>query len=268
MAEQKTDPKPGTPEYDQKMREVVDKANTPPDKPNELPVTPMPEGGHAKFYDAKTGAYNWQGHAQELQYQLTQKAGKKDDPPPKEEPPADGDVDAGDIITRAGLKVEDLNQQLANTGKLDNAAKAALVKVGVPESMIDEYVGLISFRLAETKRQALEYAGGQEAWTQLDTWATQNLPPEDKDKINRMLASPDWKDAIDLLKTKRSKADPLRNEGKLNTGGTGTPKVEAYASREQMKVDMRDPRYKTDGNFRAMVAAKLRVSNFDNEPRA
>ena len=43
-------------------------------------IPALPETGSDKFYDAKTGAYNWEGHAKEAEFKLSQKPAEVETP--------------------------------------------------------------------------------------------------------------------------------------------------------------------------------------------
>jgi hypothetical protein len=252
---------PGTPEYDAHMVAITIGKAAPG-------VSAMPATGVEKFYDAKTGVYNWEDHAKEAEFKLA--GGKKPDAPGddkagrgleigKDDKPGEGDVK--DIVTAAGLKLETLQDEIRADGKLTDTSKAALLKQGVPEALLDEYVGLLSTHMASQATSALEQAGGQDGWNRLSGWAKENLPANEVDAYNKMLNGPDWAVAIDTLKTKMSAATGVAAEGKLLSGdiSSGGSQV-AFKSQAEITEAMKDPRYQTDEAYRRNVAARIAIS--------
>ncbi|MGH2619836.1 MAG: hypothetical protein ACRDHG_04610, partial [Anaerolineales bacterium] len=77
----------------------------------------MPDGGFAKFWDASKAAYNWEGHARELAWKLSNKADSKADP--KAPNPAAtkgevGDTEAAKVAAAAGVNMDAINDAIAS----------------------------------------------------------------------------------------------------------------------------------------------------------
>jgi hypothetical protein len=265
-------PKPGSPEYNAMM---VARAEAGTGQPSEGGTDPavttsipaMPEGGFEKFYDKKTGAYNWQAHAKEAEFKLAQKGGgKKPDaskPNQLELGTAEGDQAAADIVAKAGLDINELGSQIRSTGNISEEAKAKLVEQGIPADLIDDYVNLAKYRIENETQAALAYIGGDAEWKSLNEWAVANLSKAEQATYNEMLQGDGWKVAIDTLKAKRAAAKPNAKEGNLRTGTTNAASsATGYASKAEMTRDIQDPKYRTDPAFRRMVAQRIAVSTF------
>ena len=273
-------PKPGSDEYNQAMTAKF-QATKPGAEPEDdgrdpAPIVPMPKDGDAKFYDAKTGAYNWEAHAKELSFKLSQKGGKTE--AKKEgEKPSEADVDKPSdeapksVFDLAGLKVEDLADQIRSTQTISPEARAALVKVGIANELIDEHVELINFKLAANTEKAITYAGGKDAWEAMNKWASQNLDEAAKGQLNKLLRGTpaEWELAIDGLRTKMKSALPGSKEGKLINGGNNAPGGDAgFASRAAMVQAINDPRYQTDANYRHQVQRRIQASKYSDDDNA
>jgi hypothetical protein len=263
-------PTPGSPEYDAAMIARMEKGTggTPSDVAETPQIPSMPEGGVEKFYDKKTGAYNWAAHVKELEFKLSQR--KPDNKSTTEQKPDQSqDSQVKNVVESAGLKVEDLGRQIRETGKIADDSKAKLVQAGIPESLIDEYVQLANAHMERAASAAMEYIGngsaeaGESEWTAMNEWASKNLSEAEKVRYNEMLAGPDWKVAIDTLRTKMRAASPTAREGSLITGTVTGPTITGYSSKRQMIADMQSDKYKNDPAFRLMVARKLAVSRFE-----
>ena len=275
-------PEPGTDEYDQQMAQRFEDSQN-PDKvvtdarPDTL-VPQMPDGGVEKFYNAETGVYDWQSHAKEAEYAVEQKRaaaekkagedGQSDDDSgdeaPSDEAPSDDQVK--DVVEAAGLKVEDLKQQIIENGELDASAKEALVKNGIPEALVDDYVALAQDKLQSNTHAAFEYVGGEEVWSQMSAWALENLPEAEIAKHNEMLAGDDWKVAMDILKQKMGAASPTAGEGDLvSSDSTGAPGSVGFKSIAEQTAAINDPRYRTDPTYRQQVQQRIGVSDYSRQ---
>lgn len=269
MAEEATTeegPVPGSDEYNESMAAKAQAARDYTDQPDLLPAdtNPMPEGGHEKFYNKETGEYDWPNHAKELQYRLENQSGEKE--PTQEDTKDSSDDQVSNIVSDAGLSMDDLGEAIRDTGSIPDEAKAALVAKGIPEELIDSYVENAKYRMDNAASESLEYVGGEEEWAKVNQWATENLPPEEQKMYNEMLASDGWKSAVDVLKSKMKASTPTGQEGSLVTGsemGTGQPI--GYTSKAQMLADIQNPLYQTDPAFRNNVARKIAVSTYQEE---
>lgn len=269
-------PQPGSEEYNQQMadkfRNQGQTSDPNVDSPPAAEVSPMPEGGHEKYYNKETGAYDWQSHAKELQYNLERAKGNtQGDAKTPENTDGDGNQDSQsgdadsavqDVVTKAGLSMEDLQNQIASEGKLTDDARTALVKQGIPEALIDSYVQYAKVAAETTRASALDYAGGEENWNQMTDWARQNMSQSEVTRINSLLASEDWKLGIDAIRQRMGSSRKTAGEGALNTGESRSQNAPGYRSKAQMIQDMRDPRYQNDPAFRQEVMAKIKHANF------
>lgn len=279
MADQNLDPnkeqnvpQPGTPEHDQMMAEKYRNQGQQAEDPVEkVPVPPMPEWGLEKFYDKETGAYNYEAHIRELNYRMEQNKKPKgidkdqnSDPNAGTGPDGSTDQEVQDIIQRAGLSIDELEQQILNDGQISDEARAALNKQGIPDSLIDSYVTLAQQHMERSVEVALDYVGGEEEWQKIRSWAERSLSDKDKQRFNEQLASEGWKDAIDALRYRMSQSSPTNGEPSLVTGGGDPSGGQAgYRSRAEMKADMANPEYRTNPAFRQKVMQKMANATWD-----
>lgn len=266
-------PEPGTPEYDEMMANKARQARG----EGKQPDPQMPEGGLEKYWNPETGEYNWEAHAKELLFNAN---GRKTDNDPAEGEGEDAQSDANDgplqiskedqaakdAVESAGLDVQELGRQIVTDGDISDEAKAALEEQGIPRELIDDYIEGVKARIQMTRQSALEYVGGEDAWQEINQWASQNLSETEKEEVNRLLAGPNWKLALDGLQARYQSAQAGSSEGNLHTGakgGNNTPT--GYTSRAQMKRDMSDPRYHTDPSFRNQVMLKMRYATWADD---
>ena len=190
---------------------------------------------------------------------------KTDDKAADGDKKSDDNKDAKDAVANAGLDWDDLGKQLKETGDITADAKSALVKSGIPEKVIDDYIAMVKSTQAGNTNDAIAYAGGEAAWQELAGWASKNLTKAEVDAANAILATPGWKSAIDTIKAKREAARPTAGEPKLEApaGGRGDVRVAGYRSRAAQAKDMQDPRYRNSPEFREEVALKTRYATWD-----
>jgi hypothetical protein len=265
-------PKLGTPEYDQAMAEKFRAAkggNSPFEAPTaDLQVAKVdaparPDNVPEKFWDAERGAVNTdallksygelegrQSKAPEVQAQETEAA-------------------AQEAVTKAGLNYETLAVKIAQTGKVDDADYAALGAAGITKDVVDSYIELVSYKASAEAEKAIAYVGGQEATDKLMKWAAANIPESEGAELNKLLAGPNWRVAIDAIKARQGSSSPTRNDPKIITGGSPAPGVTGFAARADMIAAMSDPRYmdrtSKGEKYRAEVARKAQVSAWNRK---
>lgn len=262
IADKSPDIVPGSDEYNTEMaRRYTNPTEPDVNKPDELPKNPKPEDGHDKFYNKETGDYNWQAHAVDADYRA--KGGTVDPAKGDEQTVKPGDDEAvEDVVTKAGLKMEDLGAQIVADGKITDEAKAALVAQGIPAALIDEHVALVVGKVAANTAAGIEHIGGEQKWNAISQWAAQNIPEEEKADINKRLAGDNWQAAMDDLATRYTKASPTGGETALLQGdqpaGAGAL---GYLSREEMIADQQRPEYRKDPAFRAKIIARIAATD-------
>lgn len=251
---------PGSDEYNQQMaaKFTTQEERIGEEAADEVPVAPMPENGYEKFYNKDTGEYDWQNHAKELEYRLNK--GKPTEEAKKEVETA-SDQEVTDIVQRAGLDPVELQTQLRNNGALTDEAIAALQKQGISKELIDIYVDNWNFRVESQRTSALEYAGGEASWNEMSQWAAQNLPEAEVNRYNDLLATNEWKVAVDALRVRMASANPEPRlvGGSETVGGTSF----GYRSKSEMKADMSNPKYSSDPSFRRQVMQKIQSATWD-----
>ena len=257
---------PGTPEYDAAMAARFDEQTPPDSDEGETFIAEKPEGGHDKFYDAKTGSYNWEAHAREVEFRA--KGGKPAEPQdgsPSIGDSPEADEGAKDIVAAAGLTMEDLGASIRAEGALTDEQTAALVAQGVPKEMVDDYVSMAKTRMDTNTQAVYEAAGGEESWVEMERWAAANVSEGEKTRLNEMLASGEGELAVSILQQRMAKASPTAGEGKITVpDSTGPTSSIPYESRAQMTTDMNDPKYRSDPAFRRLVHQRVAVSDFNS----
>ena len=100
--------------------------------------------------------------------------------------------------------------------------------------------------------------GGDEAYSEMITWAAQNLPPEEINDYNSITNSGNAtaiKFAVESLSTKYRNAEGF--EAPLVTGRKADSSVKPYRSQAELARDISDIRYSQDPAFRQDVEDRL-----------
>ena len=184
----------------------------------------------------------------------------------KGEAPDDKDTDATaeKAVDEAGLDMDALSKEYAESGELSKESLEALSKVGITEDMVQSYITGQEAQAAAAQKELLEPIGGDiEAYNKLTAWAGDNLSDAEVDEFNSVLATGNpsaVKMAIRDLSAKYegvNGTEPGRQlSGKPNTSGAAV-----YESTADLMKDMSNPEYAKNPAFRAKVEAKLGRSN-------
>jgi hypothetical protein len=184
----------------------------------------------------------------------------------KGEAPDDKDTDeaAEKAVDGAGLDMDALSKEYAESGELSKENLEALAKVGITEDMVQSYITGQEAQAAAAQKELLEPIGGDiEAYNKLTAWAGDNLSDAEVDEFNSVLETGNpsaVKMAIRDLSAKYegvNGTEPGRQlSGKPNTSGAAV-----YESTADLMKDMQNPEYAKNPAFRAKVEAKLGRSN-------
>lgn len=233
---------PGTPEYDAAMIAKAE-GNPPAAASEDTPERPawLPE----KFATAEDMAAAYA----ELERRQSQPA------EPTQTPPDDA---AAAAVSEAGLDFDELSARYEQDGNLSEADYAALAKVGINEAMVQSYIAGQTALAEQMTSTIYATVGGEEAYTQIVSWAGDNLTSDEVEAFNRVVDSGDlsaMKLAIGGLRSRYVGA--VGEEPTLLAADTATASGEVFQSTAQLTAAMRDPRYRADPAYRAEVAAKL-----------
>ena len=190
------------------------------------------------------------------------------DEEPKAEPKADNkiksDQEIGEYLKQAALDPNVLNAAINANGDILPEHYTALEALGLPKALIKEHVTLARSKIEAQTKDAVSHAGGEAAANAMMTWAALNLTTPEKAFYNQMLATQNYKVAIDALKGRMAAENPRSAEGRLISNvpqARPTPPV-GYRFREEMQRDMASPQYYKDPAFREQVMAKMRHASW------
>ena len=162
------------------------------------------------------------------------------------------------VLDNVGIDFDVLQQEYNELGGLSEDAYEALADKGFPREMVETWIRGQEASNAEYRNSVYETVGGEESYSQMLSWAADNLSSQEIAAYDRAIDSGDIdiiKLAVAGLQQKYQSVegvDPSLIGGKTtnNTGGN-------YESWSQVTVDMRDPRYESDPAYRQQVTSKL-----------
>lgn len=107
-------------------------------------------------------------------------------------------------------------------------------------------------------------AGGSDEYAQMTSWAGENLPPEDVQAFDSLIATGQM-GAIRLAVAglRSIYSEKVGYEGRMLSGKAATESVDAFRSQAEVVRAMQDPRYENDPAYRNDVFNKLDRSNLD-----
>jgi len=162
----------------------------------------------------------------------------------------------------AGLDMDALVQEYQKDGQLSDNTYQKFEKVGITKEYVDTY---IAGQEALQQRQSSEIkntVGGDEAYSKLVTWASDNLNAAEQEAYNNAVNSGDMETV--KLAVSGLQARYIGNTGSepnLLSGKASAPTTPGYQSWAQVTAAMADPRYETDSAYRAEIQNKLKGSS-------
>jgi len=259
--------------YRDKFAAGTDDATPPTETPDETPADDAPvkpEHVPEKFWDAETGAVNyeaWNTAHSALETKFHSKDETPDGSENKDDASADDATDGDSteeknaLATPAATKAA---ESYAENGSLTDADYTALEADGISRDMADAYIAGKESKAAEINNAAYEPAGGQEQYEAMIAWSAKNLDEPSKLAFNSQLATgnPDViRAAVTALAAEYSKEATV--EGDRVGGGATSNNSSTFASRAEMtqainKLDDNGRRmYDVDPAYRTEVATKI-----------
>jgi hypothetical protein len=180
------------------------------------------------------------------------------------EVPADPAAAAA-AVTSAGLDFEALTAEFNKDGALSEATYDKLTKAGISKTVADQYIAGQQAIANQTRTEVFSVVGGEEQYTEMVTWAKDNLAAADIDAYNSAMNAGNvssMKLAVEGLRARFVAANG--STPKLISGGSGqgpASQGDVFRSNTELTTAMKDPRYATDPAYREDVRQKLSRSS-------
>ncbi len=213
-----------------------------------------------KFWDAEAGAIRAEDMAKsyaELEAKL--RGPKSEDEAPKAEglkiEKKEGEAEAqANPLTTA---FESFAKTYEDTkGQPPEEAIAEIVKLGVPQNIVANYLAGLEALARESFNQAYTVAGGEEAFNAASHWASQNLSEEEIASYNTLVSNQTTaKQGVEWLMAKYKSATPT--EGSFIQAEAGAAVSDVFRSKAEMVTAMKSDRYLNDRTYQREVAEKV-----------
>ena len=232
---------------------AVDNHNTPQETPLEPvaePTTPELIGGKFKTQEDLLSAYQ----------ALESKSTKDNQTPPAE--PAEGELTiqaAAEATTGDANAFDKYTEEFAQAGVLAETSYAELQSKGINRAMIDTYIRGQQAVADEFTSAVYEIAGDQEKYTQVTTWAAQNLTPGEQLAFNTAVESGNKEQAKLATSGLMARYNAANGSApRLLTGdAAGAAASDVFDNYSQVTKVMTSTEYRTDPAYRAKVDAKI-----------
>ena len=216
-------------------------------------------GGKFKSQEDLLKAYN------ELQKKLGQEASEEEEEEDTEEeqPEASEEVEeTPEVVTQAVDYMTQLGKEFDESGVVSDEAIEKLSSMD-SKDLVAAYLKYNANAQAATLQQSqvndiMATVGGAEAYTEMVSWAGQNLPAEEVADFNAVTATNNpvaIKFAVQALSAKWKGAEGY--EAPLVTGRKAPSKSKAFRSQAELARAIADPRYSSDPAYRMDVEQKL-----------
>jgi hypothetical protein len=180
-----------------------------------------------------------------------------------EEVTEESDLDEiADELEERGVDFDALSNEFAEQGGLTEESYEALLKAGIPRTMVDQFIEGQNAVAGQLQQQAFEKVGGQQAYEDMVSWASESLNEASIDAFNNAMNSGNIETANLAIQGLQAQYRSVNgNEPSLVMGETKSVTGGVFNSAAQLTQAMRDPRYSSDSAYRQEVALKLSRSN-------
>jgi hypothetical protein len=161
---------------------------------------------------------------------------------------------------------EDYSKEYYETGTLSDESRQAIIKAGVPESLLNTHIAGYEALMSQRDSQIYGVLGGQEKADVIFQWASTNLDATTVEQFNTAFANQNVEAAKDQARALLARyTEANGDEPDLIQGGEGVAGDKPYETHQEMMADMKNPLYKAKGPqgdaFRDMVDRKLMMSD-------
>lgn len=176
----------------------------------------------------------------------------------EEEAPQETD-EAKEAVENAGLDFTAFDNEYQETGQLSDDTFNALEEAGIPRNMAEAYIAGQEAIAQNTITTLQDSVGGEAEYNSMLEWAEESLPEVEIAAFNNSLTDLESTQfAINGLYARYSaEKGPNLIKGNQNTSQSG-----GYASKQEMMLDMVNPKYGRDPAFRASVQRRVALSSF------
>ena len=162
---------------------------------------------------------------------------------------------AEEVVESAGLDMESLQSEFAEKGELTQDSIDKLEGVGISKDIVNQYIQGQQAVAQQIESEVKGIAGGNDGYSDMITWAKENLSADEVSAYNRVVNGRDLdatKMAVQGLKARMGgNAEPNLVRGKAAISQT------QFDSVAQITAAMKDPRYAKDSAYREDVKQRI-----------
>lgn len=170
------------------------------------------------------------------------------------------DTKAKEVVESAGLDMANLQKEYDDNGELSNDSLNKLAQVGISKDIVDSYIQGQNAVAQQLETEIKGIVGGQENYTNMMSWAKENMTSDQINAYNRIVNGKD----VDAIKVAVAglNAQMKTDQGEPELiSGRQSNTVATYESWAQVTAAMKDPRYTKDPAYQAEVQQKISNSN-------
>jgi len=170
--------------------------------------------------------------------------------------------DVAEKLDDAGLNFDAFAEEFIENGTLSDEAYNALEEANIPKEFVDSWLEGQQVLVEQTRSEVFNMVGGEEQYSEIITWASNNLPEHEIDAFNAAIETGDKSLAMLVVQGLSAKYQATNGvEPSLVQGQASTSVGGSYQSVAEVKAAMSDPRYSSDPAYRKTVAEKLARSS-------
>lgn len=154
----------------------------------------------------------------------------------------------------------DLAKTFAEKGGLEDKDYDALAKLGIPNTVVDDYIDGIKVKAQVFTDKVYGLAGGEEQYNEIKAWAEENYSQEKLD----MIASGSHEEILMKMQAVKVEYDAKVGSSTKDrvTGDSPRGNSNGYVSQADYLRDVMSPEYRRNSKYKAKVDAKFANSSF------
>ena len=160
-----------------------------------------------------------------------------------------------------GLGLDNYYSEYEKNGSLSEKSYKDLAGRGLDKTLVDSYIAGQSALADKHVGSIHSVVGGKEKYDNIVKWASANLADNEVKAFNDTMDNGTLDQAQLAISGIQAKYNSVNQEPSLFSGERADTSKGAYRSVGEMLTDINNPKYATDGAFRADVEAKVKASN-------
>lgn len=219
-----------------------------------------------KFLNKETGEVDTDALLASYQHLERKLSGAPDEEEPQAEVPEEAQEEQADQEPQQEQEaptLEQFSQEFFQSGELSEDSYTQLEEMGYPKDLVDAFIAGQQAILSTEQSQLFSVVGGEEAYREMQAWASENMSDSAKTAYNAAVESGDMEQATLAIRGLRDSY--MRANGKVPSQiqgrSSGVPTITGFRSTRELTQAMRDPRYANDPAYRQDVEDRLRVSD-------